>query len=87
MKNLMAGAMLIFGTVLLTAQVTPKQDTTRTKSEKKMNKKSPQTAQPNNGINRTIDTTGQNSNNNWNQPKTTTKKDTVWNKSQQPTTR
>lgn len=90
MKNLMAAGLMIFGTMFLTAQVTtPQQDTTRTKTEKKtnkMNKKAPETVQPN-GMNRTIDTTRQNNNNNWNQPKTTTKKDSVWNKSQQPTTR
>lgn len=37
MKKVLAGAMMIFGTMFLTAQVTT-QDTARTKSEKKMKK-------------------------------------------------
>ncbi len=55
MKNLMAGALMIFGTAFLTAQITPQQDSTRTKSEKKMKNKSQETVQPN-GMNRTVDT-------------------------------
>lgn len=58
MKKLIAGGLMIFGTILISAQTTPPQDTTRTRTEKKMNKmnkKTPETVQPN-GMNRTVDT-------------------------------
>ncbi|WP_374446266.1 hypothetical protein [Epilithonimonas sp.] len=59
MKKLMAGAMMIFGTMFLTAQTTPQQDTAKTGKEKKLNKanaKTPETVEPN-GMNRSVDTT------------------------------
>ncbi|WP_027383128.1 hypothetical protein [Epilithonimonas caeni] len=56
MRKLIAGGLIIFGAMSVTAQVTPPQDTTRTKTEKKMNKTTPETVQPN-GMNGTIDTT------------------------------
>ncbi|WP_312769735.1 hypothetical protein [Epilithonimonas sp.] len=55
MKKLIAGGLIIFGAMFVTAQVTPPQDTTKTKTEKKMKKKSLETVQPN-GMNRTVDT-------------------------------
>ena len=88
MKKLIVSGLMMFGAMLVTAQVTPQQDTTTTRSERKMKKmdqKSQESIQPN-GMNRTIDTTRQNQNNNRTQPKTTTKQDSVWNKSQ-PATR
>jgi hypothetical protein len=55
MKKLIAGSLMIFGTVLISAQITPPQDTTRARTEKKINKKTLETVQPN-GTNRTVDT-------------------------------
>ncbi|GGG43186.1 hypothetical protein [Epilithonimonas arachidiradicis] len=61
MKKLIAGGLMIFGAMFVTAQVTPPQDTSRTnktskeKKMDKMNQKAPQTVQPN-GMNRTVDT-------------------------------
>jgi hypothetical protein len=58
MKKLIAGGLMIFGAMFVTAQVTPPQDTSRTNKEKKintMNQKAPETVQPN-GMNRTVDT-------------------------------
>lgn len=59
MKKLMAGAMMILGTMFLTAQTTQQQDTAKNRQEKKLNKanaKMPETVEPN-GMNRSVDTT------------------------------